>query len=299
VPSRSTFSVWGLSASLVTTEADAHAEALDITQHILEDMTRAASRFLDDSELTALNAAEGPFTLSPLLRQVYDAAFAAWRMTDGACDPTVHAALLASGYDTDFDALPTDASRPLHSTPSPGLGGVSLDEATNVLRRPDGVTFDFGATAKALTCDLIADAVAPLSGVCIELGGDVAVRGPAPEGLWAIGVATSLPLTGNEPRVGLHHGAVATSSSGLRSWQLNGQRMHHLIDPRTGAPSTSPFLAASVSAADCVTANAFATACVVWGDEALHRVIQSGWSARVVTIEGDVLTVGGWPEDTK
>ena len=299
MPSRSTFSVWGLSANLVTTNADVHADALAITGEILDEMTRAASRFIDDSELNALNASDGPFTLSLMLRQVYDAAYAAWRMTDGACDPTVHAALVAHGYDTDFDALPVDGVGSSVSLPSPGLENVHVDERTGTLHRPHGTTFDFGATAKALACDLIADAIAPLSGVSIELGGDVAVRGPAPEGIWAIGVATSLPLTGDEPRVGLQRGAVATSSSGLRSWQRNGERKHHLIDPRTGSPSTSPFLAASVSAADCVTANAFATACVVWGDEALHRVIQAGWSARVVTINGDVLTVGGWPEDTK
>ena len=291
--------MWGLSASLLTTDADAHGDALEITQQILEDMTQAASRFVDDSELNALNAADGPFTLSPLLRLVYDAARTAWVMTNGACDPTVLASLLVSGYNADFDTLPADGSGVIEARPCPGLGEVELDEETNVLRRPRGVTFDFGATAKALTCDLIAEAVAPLSGVCIEVGGDVAVRGPAPDGVWAIGVATTLPLAGKEPRVGLQGGAVATSSSGLRSWRLNGQRMHHLIDPRTGAPSTSPILAASVSAADCVTANAFATACVVWGDEALHRVIQSGWSARVVTNNGDVLTVGGWPEDTQ
>ena len=37
--------------------------------------------------------------------------------------------------------------------------------------------------------------------------------------------------------LGLDGYAVATSTVGKRTWQRNGQRFHHLIDPRTGQPA--------------------------------------------------------------
>jgi thiamine biosynthesis lipoprotein len=52
-----------------------------------------------------------------------------------------------------------------------------------------------------------------------------------------------------------------------------------------------------VSAASCVVANAFATAALLWGEEASYHIAQAGWSARLVRLDGRVEFVGGWPEE--
>jgi thiamine biosynthesis lipoprotein len=156
---------------------------------------------------------------------------------------------------------------------------------------------DLGASAKALVVDLVADDVAPSGGVVVELGGDVAVRGEGPQGLWAIAVSDSLVLTGHEPRITLRHGGIATSSNATRTWRVGERTVNHIIDPRTGYSASGAYTTATVSASDCVTANAFATAALLWDEDASYHIAQSGWSARLVRSDGSLEFVGGWPDD--
>ena len=53
---------------------------------------------------------------------------------------------------------------------------------------PTGVVLDLGATAKAIAADRCAERVhrATGSGVLINLGGDIATAGPAPDGGWQV-----------------------------------------------------------------------------------------------------------------
>ncbi len=118
-----------------------------------------------------------------------------------------------------------------------------------------------------------------------------------PNGPWAIGVSDVLDITGTEPRVSIENGGVATSSTATRSWLANGQRVHHIIDPRTGTCASGPYVTATVSAESCVRANAFATAALLWGEDAGYHLAQAGCAGRLVRADGTVEYVGGWPQD--
>ena len=83
----------------------------------------------------------------------------------------------------------------------------------------------------------------------------------------------------------------------MRTWRAAGRVANHIVDPRTGLCADGPYATATVSAADCVTANAFATAALLWGEDAAYHVAQAGWSARLVRRDGAVEYVGGWPAD--
>jgi thiamine biosynthesis lipoprotein len=52
----------------------------------------------------------------------------------------------------------------------------------------------------------------------------------------------------------------------------------------------------SVAGRSCVEANAFSTAAVIWGPEALHLLGSFGQVARLLRSDGEVFTLGGWPE---
>jgi thiamine biosynthesis lipoprotein len=47
-----------------------------------------------------------------------------------------------------------------------------------------------------------------------------------------------------------------------------------------------------------VEANAWSTAAVVWGHDAVGNLAAHGVSARLVAADGTVVHVGGWPVDT-
>jgi len=218
--------------------------------------------------------------------------------TDDLVDPTVLPALLALDYDRDFDEL-ADGDPILEHVALPAMGtsAIHLDADAHTVVLDPPCRLDLGASAKALAADVIADDVAESGGVVVEIGGDVAVRGDGPEGAWAIAVSDNLTLDGHEPRVAFRHGGIATSSTNSRTWRVGERTVNHIIDPRTGHCARGLYTTASVSASDCVLANAFATAALLWNEDAGYHIAQAGWSARLVRRDGTLEYVGGWPED--
>jgi thiamine biosynthesis lipoprotein len=292
------FHVWGLSGTLVTEHGD-DAYANERLWFWLDAFDHSCNRFRSDSEISTLNQRPGTtVAISETLELAIEASLRAGRATDGLCDPTVLPALLALGYDRDFDevARRTDlvASSPILPL---GLSAIDLDRENHTIRIEPGCQLDLGASAKALVVDLVADDLAARGGVVVELGGDVAVRGSGPTGPWVVGVSDSLTITGGEPRISLRHGGIATSSTGTRTWRVGDHVANHIIDPRTGSFAHGTYATASVTASDCVLANAFATAALLWDEEASYYIAQAGWSARLVRTNGTVEFVGGWPPD--
>jgi FAD:protein FMN transferase len=294
------FEIWGLSGTLATECDDHRAFAEKRLWHWLSEIDVACNRFRDDSDISRLNASRGDpagVQVGPTFERALGASLDAYSATEGLCDPTVLPALLALGYDVDYDELTRRDSLLGDQRPSTGPGAIAIDrERHRVALGPD-CQLDLGATAKALAADLVADDVAQMCGVVVEIGGDVAVRGAGPDGPWAIAISDKLHHTGHEPRVGLSSGGLATSSITQRTWIAGGQRVNHIVDPRSGRWAEGPYATASVSATSCVLANALATASLLWGDDAAYHVAQARCAARLVDLGGNVHYVGGWPAD--
>src|SRR3954452_13186018 len=89
----------------------------------------------------------------------------------------------------------------------------------------------------------------------VAAGGDVAVRGAAVVGLPGGGSLT------------LGDGGLATSGTTHRRWLRDGEVQHHLIDPRTGRPSESPWSEVTVAAGSCLEADVAAKAAFLLSDD--------------------------------
>ena len=268
-------------------------------RHWLDAIDSACNRFRGDSEISQLNnSSTRSASVSPVFELALASAIRASDATEGLCDPTVLPALLALGYRDDYaQLLNQDHPAPICSFPTPGVGAITLDPMTHTVTLAPGCQLDLGASAKALAADLIADDVATKCGVVVEIGGDVAVRGQSPDGQWVIGISDRLTLTGREPRIYVQGGGIATSSCTTRVWQVGHQTVNHIIDPRSGTFAQGPNATATVAADSCATANAFATAALLWGEPAGYHIAQAGWSARLVRHDGTIEFVGGWPTE--
>jgi FAD:protein FMN transferase len=102
-----------------------------------------------------------------------------------------------------------------------------------------------------------------LPGGLVDLGGDIALAGAAPEGgPWRVAIADPRSHGTILTTLALESGAVATSGRDRR--RFGPRRMlHHLIDPATGAPALAGPLTVTVVAPDAATAEAHATAIAV------------------------------------
>lgn len=254
-------------------------------------LERMWSRFRDDSELGRLNAGDGhPTLVSHPTAMLLERAVWAWRRSGGRFDPTVLDAVRAAGYDRTFDELTTEQADVGRSVdvvvvpstppgadtapvgiPSPGCADVEVDTRLDLARLPSGVRIDPGAIGKGLAADLVATAAVEqgADAALVSLGGDLRVAGEPPAEGWEIELDHHLTAAA---RVNLLDGAIATSSSLRRRWRTADGPAHHVIDPRTGRPSTGPVVACSVLAAEAWWAEALATSLLVgWGEAAHHE----------------------------
>ena len=245
---------------------------------LFDERERIFSRFRPDSELNRVNAHAGsPVRVSQAFAEMLRVALEAESETGGLVDPTLGAELEAAGYDTDFSSLANRRYPP--STIQPRRR-AAVQLAGRTVLVPTGVRLDLNGVVKGRTVD---DALALLSGRgFVSAGGDLAVRGAFVAGL---------PHGGT---ISLLRGALATSGTDRRRWMRGGRPQHHLIDPGTGVPASSPWEQVTVCGLSCLGADIAAKAAF------LLRAVGPAWldargiPGRFVTTAGDVLVNSAW-----
>jgi FAD:protein FMN transferase len=238
------------------------------------------SRFRADSELSRVNADPRRIVhVSPAFASVLCVALDAAADTAGLVDPTLGGALLAAGYDRDFAELTDDPRPPGRPVPS---RLAELELLGLLLLRPPGLLLDLNAVVKALAVD---EAAASLGGGgFVSAGGDLAVREPTDVGLPGGGA------------VRVVSGGIATSGSATRCWRRGGRSMHHLIDPRTGAPAESPWSHVTVAGSTCLAADVAAKAAFLLGHEGPDWLDERGLPGRFVADDGAIVATRAWEE---
>jgi FAD:protein FMN transferase len=92
-------------------------------------------------------------------------------------------------------------------------------------------------------------------------------------------------------------GGFATSSRARRRWLRAGEWQHHLIDPATGRPSTSPWTDVSVCASTCLDADIAAKAAFLLGRDGPDWLDDRGLAGRFLLPSGESVSTRGWHAD--
>ncbi len=258
------------------------------------------SRFLDDSEISRLNACDGaPAFVSSETAQLIEAGQRAFSATRGYFDPLMLREITAAGYSTTFELVGAGAgvSHLSHQgiEVRPSIDDAEVDPVLGLVQLPRGAAFDPGGIGKGLATDRLAGMAlgAGAQWVVVDLGGDIRVSGhelPFREFRVDIAHPDGSPLGA----VGFADGAAATSGTGKRRWLgADGRQRHHLLDPRTGKPAVSDLAAVTVLASEAWWAEAAATAAVVAGrDRGVALLHELGIPAIAVTTEGQAVRCG-------
>jgi FAD:protein FMN transferase len=268
---------------------------VDDARHRVDQLEQRWSRFITSSEICELNRRAGDdVVVSSDTALLIERAVEAWRLTGGGFDPTVLGAMLRAGYDISFDEMSLGAT----TNDSPLiLGCTDIHVDGRNIRLPAGTGFDPGGIGKGLAADIVIGELlaAGATGACVNLGGDLRVAGSNARGdAWTI--AIEHPWI-DEPiaRVGLHAGAVATSTTLRRRWNVDGESRHHLIDPATGRPSTSDLELTTVIAGEAWVAEVMAKAVLLRGSARAFDIVDDS-VVQVLTIDamGAVHTTPGF-----
>jgi FAD:protein FMN transferase len=287
----------------MVTDAHALREVQELVVGQLDEIDLACSRFRPDSELAQLNRSPGRWVrVSQLFFDALEAALGAASASSGAVDPTLGRVLRLAGYDRDFaEVRQSPGPARIMLARAPGWKQIQVDYVHRAVRLPHGVELDLGATAKALAADRAAADAARLSraGVLVNLGGDLAVAGQAPEGGWPVRVTDDHAAGFDAPgqTVSIESGGLATSSTTVRRWESGGKTLHHIFDPRSGRPAAPYWRTVSVAAATCVAANTASTAAIVRGADAAEWLSARELPARLVHVSGRVVHAAHWPAE--
>lgn len=275
---------------------EASRDLNDSIQLILHNLDMSVSPYNKASLLTALN--EGTATrVDAYIKRLLDASRQINGESGGTFDPTVMPLVNAWGFGYKNGALPTRAQ--IDSILQfVGMGKVALHGDTLVKQDPR-LMLDFSSIAKGLACDEIGRMLTRngARNWLVEIGGEVAASGVNSRGMpWQVSV--DMPSDEQEGEVShesamtlsLDSGAVATSGN-YRKWRVEGKnKLSHIIDPRTGNSQAGTLLSVTVIAHDCMTADAWATACMVMGDSAVRTMMQPRNDLGVMTITADTIS---------
>ncbi len=187
--------------------------------------------------------------------------------TDGAFDPTIGPLSSLWGFSAGEPRLPS-ADQIRDRLGKTGWKRVQIqDQPPTVFLPEKGMALDLGAIAKGHALDRGAQVLRSrgVSGGLINAGGDVvAVGQKGAKSPWKVGVRDPRTMNAIVAVIELRDRAVVTSGDYERTFEHDGKRYHHILDPRTGYPAR---LAQSVTvvAPNATIADALATAVFVLG----------------------------------
>ncbi len=285
-----------MSTDVTVTVVGAGDDALDWARDRIGQLEQRWSRFLAHSDISSLNRAEGaPLEVHPDTVAAVRAACAAWLVTGGRFDPTVHDSLLRLGYDDTFDVVrERGGGMPTSTLPAPGCAGIEFNETHNMVRLPAHVRLDLGGIGKGLAADLTVVGLLErgAEGALVSVGGDLRVAGTPPNGdAWIIEIEdprNDQPIAS----ISMLSGGVATSTTLRRRWRSGQRPHHHLVAPATGASTTTEVVGATVVAGTAAWADALSKVPFV---DPLQSDCFEHASCLVMYADGTTTTMGTFP----
>ena len=251
-------------------------QALDLEIHAeLETINVLMSTWDPNSELSRFNRSTSlePFPVSPITFEVFEWAVKLEEETSGALDVTSAPLLELWGLGPyeHRDHIPDSevVTRTLDAT---GINNLALDPTAMTVQktRPD-IQCEFSALAPGYTADRLATLLEShgFDNFLVDIGGEFRARGQNTANVpWQI--AIELPDESGEiisRIVPVSNSAIATSGDYRNYYEVNGQRITHILDPRTGWPIKHRLASVTVLDTLAVRADGLSTAFMVLGLE--------------------------------
>ena len=256
---------------------DSNTQASNCNSRVMTNMHRIdalMSPYKPDSEISAINrgAAIGPVQVSSELFRLLERAIEISELSGGAFD--ISFASVGHHYDYRNNKQPSET---LIDSLLPDIDyrHLQLKDETVSFTRP-GMRIDLGGIAKGYAVDQGIE-ILKACGVrhaFVSAGGDSRILGDKKGRPWMMGIqhprnkkelALALPLTDS---------AISTSGDYERFFLRNGERIHHIINPKTGRSAKNTW-SASVIGPDATSTDALSTTLFILGAKQGIQLINS------------------------
>lgn len=275
------------------TSRSAAMEASEAAVAALEAVEARLSTWRPGSELARLNAAPvgSAVTPSPQLGDWLVRAWAWTEATGGAFDLRVGP--LVRAWDLRGTGRRPSSTERIAALDASGAKAWDASALPGSLTRLDAAAaLEEGGFGKGAGLDaaLAALRAAGVTSARLDLGGQIAVlTNGAPE---RYAIAHPVDRRRGVLALDLESGSIATSGNSERGLVVDGARVGHLLDPRSGLPAAD-FGSVSVWCASALDADCLSTALYVLGPERALRFAHATDGVEAVVLESVELEAGG------
>ena len=273
-----------------------HASLSDLQEEIdsiLRLFDSSLSSYESNSIISGINRNDPGILTDSMFRTVFRESSRVYQVSGGAFDitlaPLINAWGFGPGQQQDVDSAMVDSLLQYV-----GMDKVSL-VGDQVYKTNPNVKLNVNAIAQGYSVDVVASYLKDLGckNYMVEIGGEIRTRGMNPKGnFWRIGV--DRPEEGNmipgkqlQVIISMHNRSLATSGNYRKFYEKDGVMITHSIDPATGFPKASNLLSVSILTEACMTADAYATACMVLGLEKAKVFVENEKGVDAYFIYGD------------
>ncbi|MDE7427304.1 MAG: FAD:protein FMN transferase [Muribaculaceae bacterium] len=264
--------VWGTDYNVTYKGSEHLADSVKV---LLDSVGSSLSFFNAQSSLSLLNK-QGYCAPDKMLAEVLLLSQKVNRDSRGAFDPSVGELVNLWGFGPEKGNILPDSVQVRMALRNCGIQRCVVSDRTVII--PQGMKLDFSAVAKGYAVDCIARMLRRngVSNYMVEIGGELACAGNNPDGQkWRVMVETP----GEQDKVLIASAdSLCMASSGNYRRVLkdsSGVSYGHTISPVTGFPVVTNTMAVTVTAPDCATADALATACMAMPYADARKMIDS------------------------
>jgi thiamine biosynthesis lipoprotein len=269
---------------------------IDLAVAKIEEIERLISSWDPHSQTSAINRMAGinPVKVHPELFHLVERAIGISKLTDGAFDISYASMDKIWKFDGSMTTMPSAESIKA-SVAKVGYKNIILNKSdTSVFLKTPGMKIGFGAIGKGYAADkakelLMAQGVT--AGI-INASGDMNTWGKQANGEeWKVAITNPLNKNRVFAILPIRNSAVVTSGNYEKYVNFEGVRYTHIIDPRSGYPS-SGISSVTVFAPKAELADALATSVFVMGPEVgLDRINQLPQiECIIIDAEGNIFT---------
>lgn len=259
----------------------------------------SASVYEKESVISRFNRNDTSVNADTTFTVIFKKAMEVSAHTEGAFDITVMPLVNAWGFGYErrsrVDSTVIDSLLKLV-----GYQKIKLIDG-KLIKENTSMMIDYNAIAQGYTSDLIGDFLEKkgVGNYLIDVGGEVLGKGVKPDdSSWKVAIEKPAEDATSERNiqitVPLKDKALATSGNYRKYFEEGGHKYSHTIDPSTGYPVEHSLLSVSVLATDCMTADAYATAFMVFGLEKTKAFLEVNKGLEAYLIYDDHGTMKTW-----
>ncbi len=257
--------------TIVAQDATTANHYIDMAIEEISRIEKLISSWHPSSQTSEINKNAGisPVKVDQELMDLIERCITVSKITDGAFDITYASMDKVWKYDGSMPQMPSKVAIE-NSVAKIGYQNIVLDKkAQTVFLKLEGMKIGFGAIGKGYAADKVRSML-KVEGVksgIINASGDLTTWGKQADGKdWMVGITNPLNKDNIFSWFPVVNAAVATSGNYEKYVTFNGVKYSHIIDPRTGYPSTG-IQSVTIFALSAELCDALATSVFITGTE--------------------------------